>query len=86
MIHALGDKLAALHIHDNDHRLDLHQLPLTMDIDFDAIVRALRAIDYRGYFTLEADRYLSAHKQDPFAGMQNMAAAAKRLADLFDRA
>ena len=84
MIDALGNRLAALHIHDNDRWLDRHQLPFTMNIDFAAIVEALRRIGYRGYFTLEADRYLSAYKQDVFAGLQNMADTARRLADMFE--
>ena len=82
MIYALGDRLAALHIHDNDRWQDRHQLPFTMDVDFEPIVKALRDIGYGGYFTLEADRYLSGYKHDVYAGMQNMASAARRLAKM----
>ena len=84
MIRALGNRLAALHIHDNDRWQDRHQLPFTMDIDFGPIVKALREVGYRGYFTLEADRCLSGYKHDVFAGLQAMAQAARRLADMFE--
>ena len=57
MIKALGGKLQALHIHDNDLWHDTHQLPFSMQIDYVAIVKALKEIGYSGYLTLEADRY-----------------------------
>lgn len=85
MIRALGKRLAALHLHDNDRWHDSHQLPFSMQIDFDAIVRALKEIGYQGWFTLEADAYL-----DDFdavsvdRGLRNMADAARRLANLFE--
>lgn len=85
MIRALGSRLQALHIHDNDRVHDSHQLPFTMDIDFHRIVDALGQIGYSGYFTLEADQYLNAYNQDNiFEGMKNMATSAKRLADMFE--
>ena len=43
MIRALGNRLAALHIHDNDRWHDSHQIPFSMDIDFVATVDALEA-------------------------------------------
>lgn len=84
MIHALGDKLAALHIHDNDRHHDSHQLPFSMEIDFAAVMRALREVGYVGDLTLEADRYLSAYKKRVPEGLRNMAAAARRLAEMFE--
>ncbi|MFQ9152531.1 MAG: hypothetical protein ACLR6B_14695 [Blautia sp.] len=50
MIHALGPKLEALHIHDNDRIHDSHQLPFSMKIDFGEIVSALKEIGYGGIF------------------------------------
>lgn len=86
MIKALGSRLQALHIHDNDRWHDSHQIPFSMDVDFDAIVAALREIGYRGYFTLEADRYLQCcSSENIFDGISKMANAAKRLADMFDQ-
>ena len=87
LIHALGDRLQALHIHDNDCLNDTHQLPFTMDIDFEPIVKALKDIGYKGYFTLEADTYLKNFTPDNvFKGVQNMANTARKLADMFENA
>ncbi len=85
MIRALGDRLQALHIHDNDKWHDSHQIPFTMDIDFVPVVRALKEIGYKGYFTLEADQYLSAYTEDNVAdGVRKLAESAKRLAQMFE--
>lgn len=85
MIHALGNRLQALHIHDNDKWHDSHQIPFSMSIDFDAVVKALRDINYQGYFTLEADRYLQVfHEDNIAAGIKNMAVCARKLADMFE--
>ena len=86
MIRALGHRLQALHIHDNDCLHDSHQIPFSMNMDFDAIVTALKEIGYTGYFTLEADAYLNAFQTDNvWKGILNLAAAAKRLAEMFER-
>ena len=53
-----GERLGALHIHDNDHINDSHQLPYLMNMDWDAILLALGEIDYKGNFTYEADSFL----------------------------
>ncbi len=85
MIRSLGNRLSALHIHDTDRWHDSHQIPFSMNIDFAAIVSALKEIGYRGYLTLEADRYLNAFTaENAFEGMKNLAVAARRLADMFE--
>ena len=85
MICALGSKLQALHIHDNDLCHDDHQIPFSMNIDFAAIVKALKEIDYSGWFTLECNNYLAGYDSDTvFRGVQDMANAAKRLVRMFD--
>lgn len=87
MIHTLGEHLQALHIHDNDLKHDSHQIPFSMSIDFDKIAKALKAIDYKGYFTLEADRYLSDfNKDNVLEGLKNLRASVGRLCDIFDKA
>lgn len=85
MIHALGDRLQALHIHDNDQWHDSHQIPFSMQIDFAAMVKALKEIGYGGYLTLEAANYVpAAYNADTvFEGVCNLAASAKRLASMF---
>lgn len=53
-IRALGhDRLGSLHIHDNDYKGDLHQLPYLGRIDWDKVTEALGEIDYAGDFTYE---------------------------------
>ena len=85
MIHALGDRLQALHIHDNDKWHDSHQIPFSMDIDFVPIVKALKEIGYKGYFTLESDSYLKAFDKDTiYQGIQDMADAARKLSRMFE--
>ncbi len=85
-IKTLNNRLIALHIHDNDKHRDKHAIPFSMSIDFDEIVKALKEIDYKGYFTLEADSYLGAfNKDDVEIGVKNLASAAKRLALDFDK-
>lgn len=86
MIKALGSRLQALHIHDNDRRHDSHQIPFSMDIDFAGIVKALKEIGYNGYFTLEADNYLRGFSaEDVFDGIKDLYAAARRLAAMFEK-
>lgn len=87
MIHALGSRLQALHIHDNDKRHDSHQIPFSMDVDFESIVKALKQIGYSGFFTLECDCYFkNCPPEKVFEKFQDMAAVSKRLADWFDKA
>jgi sugar phosphate isomerase/epimerase len=87
MIRALGhDHLGALHIHDNDQWHDSHQNPFTMSIDFNAIVAALREIDYTGDFTLEADAFIERGCSFDVAQARicEMAKTARRLADMYE--
>lgn len=85
MIYALGDRLQALHIHDNDLIHDSHLIPFSGKIDFTSVVKALKDIGYQNYFTLEADTYLKAFTADTaFEGMQNLSSSAKRLAQMFE--
>lgn len=86
MIMALGKRLQALHLHDNDLWHDSHQPPFTMDIDFVKIVDALRKIDYKGDFTLEAAYYLEKFTEyNVFEGVKVMAGSARKLADMFEK-
>ena len=86
MIRGLGHHLQALHIHDNDLLHDSHQLPYTMQMDFDAIARALKEIGYNGYFTLEADNYLKPYNEETLLeGAKKMVAAARRMAEVYER-
>lgn len=86
MIIALGNRLQALHIHDNDKWHDSHQIPFSMEIDFIPILEALKKIGYDGYFTLEADRFLNDYTaENIFDGILKLAESAKRLADIYEK-
>lgn len=85
MIRSLGKHVQALHIHDNDRWHDSHQVPLTMDIDFPAILQALKEIGYSGYFTLEADKYLDTlPDEDICQGVETLYQSARKLAKMFE--
>lgn len=86
MIYALGDKLQALHIHDNDKKHDNHQIPLSMDIDFKKVVYALKKVGYRGDFTLETDGYFeNCAAQDVLNRLIELKNSARKLADMFEK-
>lgn len=85
MIAALGNRLGALHIHDNDKWHDSHQIPFSMNINFTEVVEALKKIEYKGDFTLEASGLLKAYtKENVFEGMQKLADSARKLAIMFE--
>ena len=85
MINALGPRLQALHIHDNNKMGDLHQIPFSMDIDFEEVIKALKNIGYSGYFTLEANCYLKKYtEENVFDGVLELAKSAKKLVEMFE--
>ncbi len=84
MICALGHRLGALHIHDNDLHFDSHAIPFSMKIDFDAVVKALKEIGYKGDLTLEADQHcLGFTPETVHVAVKEMAASVNRLKDMF---
>ena len=85
MIKALNGKLQALHLHDNDKFHDSHQIPFSMNINFEEIATALKEIGYNGYLTLEADTYLKKNAytaETVFEGVQNLANSARKIGEL----
>ena len=85
MVKTLGSHLQALHIHDNNKLNDNHWLPYEMNIDFSQMVRALKEINYKGEFTMEADGYVS-KQPDINVALKTLAQTARKIADEFDRA
>lgn len=61
MIECLGARLEAIHLHDNNRKDDNHALPFTMQIDFEAIITALKKIGYTGDITLECPYCVQNH-------------------------
>ena len=57
-----------------------------MDMDFNSIVKALKEIDYKGYFTLEADAFLNTYNSDNvFEGVVKLKESARKLAEMFEK-
>ncbi len=85
LIYALGDKIQTLHIHDNDKIHDTHEIPLSMNIDFPPIIKALHDVGYKGDVTVECGTYLT-HFDDEHLpdALKDMAVSARKLADMFD--
>ncbi|MBO5323463.1 MAG: sugar phosphate isomerase/epimerase [Oscillospiraceae bacterium] len=84
-IHVLGNRLAALHVHDNDTLHDSHNCPQTMSIDCYPIMEALKSIGYEGELTLEADYFFKHYREDLYpVALQFMQQTARHLADVFE--
>ena len=63
----LGDYVHALHIQDNWSFDDHHIAPFFGTLNLDSLMHGLKAIDYKGYFTFEADAmFMPAYKRRPF--------------------
>ena len=50
----IGDDLRALHINDNRGAQDEHIIPFMGTMNMDEVICALKAINYKGYFTFES--------------------------------
>lgn len=68
-IRLLGDRIKAIHVHDNNGRFDMHRAPfMGGSTSYDALISGLIDIGYEGYFTFEAtkmaDSLPSGHRKD----------------------
>jgi len=52
----MRNKIIHIHIHDNDSTRDAHLVPGEGNIDFKAIVKALRETNYSGYLSAELEQ------------------------------
>ena len=79
-----GERLKALHIHDNDGLRDLHILPYFGGMaDWDRIMKALKKINYSGEFTLEAGNFLNLLPRELYPdGTRLMASIARHITGL----
>ena len=48
-----SDVLLTLHVHDNDYIMDKHMLPYTGDINWQAVMKSLKKMGYKGDLTYE---------------------------------
>ena len=58
----VGTRIKALHIHDNDGKVDLHLAPYTGSVDWQNFYTALQDIGYQGDLSFETFRQI----QEPF--------------------
>lgn len=85
IVDAMAGRVQAVHLQDTNLREDNHQMPFTMDIDFEPIVRALKRNGYQGYFSLEAMRHLeNIEPEKTLERMRELQAVGRRLADMFE--
>ena len=85
ILRVMGDRVACLHVHDNDTYDDWHFPPFTLDLNWTEIAKALADIKYQGYITLEADNILADIPTDLYPAMLNyMYQAAKKVGDMVD--
>ena len=56
-IRVLGNRLQAVHIHDNDYLDDMHTLPGLSELNWTEIMKALADVDYSGDFTFETEHF-----------------------------
>lgn len=54
-LHLFGDRLFAVHLHDNLADSDTHLLPMDGSINWDGVMQKLSAASYSGSLTLEVD-------------------------------
>ena len=59
MIKALGNRVAALHVHDNDGIRDEHTVPFHGIIKWNEVAKALKDIGYSGEITLETEGFMN---------------------------
>ena len=71
-IRVLGNRLGALHIHDNDYKDDMHTLPGLSELNFDEITKALAEVGYKGDFTLETHHFFDSltTEEETIAGLK----------------
>lgn len=86
MIKTLKNHIQALHIHDVDRLNDNHQIPGCLNVNFSAIVKTLKKIDYSGYFTLEPNGYIAkCETENIFEGVVALKNSVRHLADMYEK-
>ena len=74
-----GDRLMALHLHDNDGIEDWHALPFSGKIDWNDIKSKLKALDYKGTIALEVGNKNFEHIKEPAQFLRLAAESAKKI-------
>ena len=88
MIEALGNRVAALHVHDNDGIHDSHTLPFHGILMWTEIAKTLKKIGYSGEITLETEGFIpkGMPKELYTAATKYMADTARLFCDMIEKA
>jgi len=83
LLEALGQRVIALHVHDNDLVHDNHAVPYTMSVNFDEVIGSLKKIGYKGDMTLECSGTCDQFKtyDNRLSHLKEMATVARKLAE-----
>ena len=83
-----GQRLHALHVHDNDNVGDLHTIPYQGKINWDAVMMALKCIEYDGDLTYEVGgHFLCTYQNEPelmVKALELMVSTGRSLISKFD--
>lgn len=78
----IGEKLEAVHIHDNMGKIDEHLIPGDGIIDWDGVCAALNETGFKGVFSLETSPKHTKHPKEEWEKREiALAELAKRLAE-----
>ena len=81
-----GNKLAALHLHDNDGTGDQHRLPFSGTVNWERKMKKLKELTYKGTLSLEVDaqysNVINQYTADEF--LHEAKNRASKLAELFE--
>lgn len=79
MLNLYGDKLIALHLHDNNGQEDAHVLPFTGNVNWNRIASKLEKINYTGATALESLNKGFEHIENPVEFLQIALDRAKKV-------
>lgn len=83
MIHTVGDKLCAVHIHDNTKARDDHLPPYAGNVPFEKVLLALKETGYRGNVNFEVNfgKVPEEHLESGFRYLTEVGTAFRRMLD-----
>ncbi len=74
----LGDRVKVLHVHDNDGWDDQHVSPFMGRLDWDRLIKGLKAIGYKGVISLEVGNLCAWYPKELLPEAFRLAAACAR--------
>ncbi len=81
---AFKNKIACLHLHDNDASADQHKLPFDGTIDWDGLLTHLKEANFEGDFTSEAVRHECYKDISPLKFFKLQKERLEKLQDLYN--